>query len=433
MFPRPRISSRTGRLGVGLVAFVLANLTLVARAGLEWRVSVKIILDADDRRPCNGDPHDTDCRRHTDDLIYEMFEDVSAHVLSSRGYSVRVTEIVPLWGVSQWFNAPVTGATNHDLRAAAMAAPGTYAYRTNAINVYILNTREPGGGVCSFNSSTDPGQDDIIILGQTGSLSVTMHELGHYFGLCHTPGCGLSEPDASTPFTAGDEVAAHAIRDTLPDNRCWDSPESIALMSFGACQIGQGCLTLTADQCADLGGTYAGPGTVCNPSGSLGVCMTVNCTDNDPPFLYLSTEAACSSFGEFFFGVGSRSDFYTTQLSPGQRQQVDDVFENLMSYHWNSDHQHLTPDQLDRMADISNRVQSRVCSGRTHFVDAAASSAGNGDRHTPFRTVAAGHSAAATSGTSDVLLIRSGSYDEAVTLRGPLEVRATRGPVIIGD
>lgn len=190
-----------------------------AEAQLVWRVSVKFILNANGNRPATGN-----CNT---DAEVEAQIDLGNEVLEAygRGYSLQLTEIVDLSGVSQWYSSTINSANRDNLEAAAIASPTTYAWRSNAINIYING--DDGSGICSF-----PGSGAIIFLGQGIRTTTFIHEIGHYFNLCHTQGCpcGSCDPDETgechtTP--GNDELA-----DTPPDLECW-TQDDIAMNFYG--------------------------------------------------------------------------------------------------------------------------------------------------------------------------------------------------------
>lgn len=380
---------------------------IVAEAQLQWRVSVKVILDGNNSRfaeVCNGgtnsgnpcDP-DVDCTGgvcivdtcvggtndgldcdqdvqcpddgpndkgdcvgdlNTDAEIQDVIDRANAIMDvygRGRGYRYVLSEpIIDLAGVSQWFNGAI-GATTHDgLEAAAEADPVTYAYRSNAINLYILGT--VGSGWCSIPEADDGfGDDDsdIIIIGQNlASPRTPAHELGHYLDLCHVAGCpcsgcGIGDCDACNCAVPNDDF----VDDTLPNMACWDQ-NAIATNNFGG---------LTYDQ-----------------------------------------------------------------LNAAQQQQVDFTFFNLMANRFSRER--LTPDQLDKMTDASNGVRNNMATGHTRFVDNT-NIGGTGTSTDPYESVALGLGAA---NSGDIVLIRSGSYDETPTINQPVFLRATRGNAIIG-
>ena len=118
-----------------------------------------------------------------------------------------------------------------------------------------------------------------------------------------------------------------------------------------------------------------------------------------------------------------------TNLNGGQQFFVDATWLNVMSYH--SPGVRFTDDQLDVMTDNSNAGRFPVVTGRTRFVNRNGN-AGNqqGTSALPFVTVLGGINAA-TDG--DIVLIRSGSYNDPNTYTRPMTFRATRGEVTIGQ
>jgi hypothetical protein len=117
-----------------------------------------------------------------------------------------------------------------------------------------------------------------------------------------------------------------------------------------------------------------------------------------------------------------------TNLNGGQQFFVDNTWLNVMSYH--SPGIRFTDDQLDVMADNSNAGRITVATGRTRFVNRFGN-AGNqqGTSAQPFVTVLGGVNAAID---GDIVLIRTGNYNEPRTYTKPVTFRATRGEVNIG-
>jgi len=183
-----------------------------AIAQLQWRVSVKFILDAGGNRPANG-PINTNAE-------VQAYIDTANTLLAGygRGYRFNLTEIVDLPGVSQWFDVNVV-ANRGPLETAALADPTTYAWRTDAINVYI-NGHCCSGAVCAF-----PPGSHLIFFSQASPITLMLHEIGHYFNLCHTHGCPNGPCDMGP---AGDDD----IDDTIGDKQCW-TQDDIAMNAFG--------------------------------------------------------------------------------------------------------------------------------------------------------------------------------------------------------
>ncbi len=197
-------------------ALSTAALAVPAIADLEWRVSVKIFLDANGNRPVG--------ELGTDAQVQGQFSLGNAALAATgRGYQLRLTEIVELNDLADWFTRDIF-AFKDALEQAAEANPAEFAWRENAINVYINGFAGPG--VCSFPN------DEVIFLGQEARSTSIMHEIGHFYALCHTQGCacGSCDPQANGEChtTPGDD----SIADTLPDLECFDR-DDIANFTFG--------------------------------------------------------------------------------------------------------------------------------------------------------------------------------------------------------
>jgi hypothetical protein len=129
--------------------------------------------------------------------------------------------LLTLTGVSQWYNVQARNNSNKlVLQAAARTNSSLYAYRNNAINVYVVNDIS---GVCSF-----PPGDDIVLVGANAYRTLLLHECGHFFNLRHThnterfenfDGSTCTNADPCTCFRAfeGDD----GVADTPLDNQCF--------------------------------------------------------------------------------------------------------------------------------------------------------------------------------------------------------------------
>ena len=113
-----------------------------------------------------------------------------------------------------------SAAAAASLESAAMADVNSYAWRQNRINIYFNGAG--GGGWCSF-----PESDEVILIGNATSTadgSRILHEIGHFFNLCHTQGCSCGSCGTGTGTCTtipGDD----GLDDTLPDLSCWTRDE----------------------------------------------------------------------------------------------------------------------------------------------------------------------------------------------------------------
>jgi len=125
-------------------------------------------------------------------------------------------------------------------------------------------------------------------------------------------------------------------------------------------------------------------------------------------------------------------------LTGAQREQVDDEFFNVMSYHdavnKNTTENRLGEAQLDREADEANSDRAAFVTGRTIFTSVGGLDALPGTQSFfPKKTVGGAVAAASASGT-DIVLFRAGHYPGAVTVSKPVTFRATRvGSAFLGD
>lgn len=226
-------------LSTAAMILVIAALPLHSRAQgvINIRVSYKVILNpADGTRPIlRGTTTVTDA--HITTAINAMNALLQTYL---RGYRIQLVGTITnvggmgdTTGPSRWyntdfFNAPDAITLRNQMEAAAMS-DARYAWNANALNIYINNGT--AGGLCSI-----PGNGNIIIVGG-GAANVgatQLHEIGHFFGLCHTQGCNCGcGPCGGCPSSAGCTTPGDdGMADTLPDLACW-TQDQIARNSFG--------------------------------------------------------------------------------------------------------------------------------------------------------------------------------------------------------
>lgn len=220
---------RTQIIGVlaalGLCAFIGAP----ARANpyIIIRLSYKIVVSpVDGTRPLNDWSHPEN-GTVTDQAIKDVTTSMNTMLATyGRGYRYQVIGIQNVGGIgdttgpSKWFNQPPEGFKpdwQQTMDGEAHANKALYKWDDNAINIYSVNAIH--GGAAPF-----PGSYDLVAIGGatvTYDL-LTIHELGHFFNLCHTQGCGINDGDG-----LDDGVA-----DTILDGSTWDSEDKIAQHNF---------------------------------------------------------------------------------------------------------------------------------------------------------------------------------------------------------
>lgn len=338
-----------------LILIVLMSWAAAARADgfILLRVSYKVILNPADGSLPQG---------FSDAAIDESIDEMNAFLDTyHRGYRfVRVDPIQRVGNVggfdrpnpSHYFgiNMLEEHGERANMQADALQFPQPYQWNQNAINIYINEANT--GGTCARPSEL------LIVIGgsSSGTGFLHLHEIGHFFDLCHTQGCSCGCCEADQTGECHTVPGSDGIEDTLPDLACWDR-DDIAQNSFG----------------------------------------------DD----YLS-------------------------LPPEQREQVDDVFLNIMSYHRSGCGQgaavaRLTEKQLDRWTDTANGPRVATRDGRTYFVQAGAGGSQNGSSTNPFDLVAEGRNAA--NGGGDIVMIRGGVYPENLTFSTPVTLRTPRGSI----
>lgn len=371
---------------VALIAVVTPSSVL---AQLEWRVSVKFILNDEGVRPGEVGNPDPNCESLDGSVIscasevHEKFDFANAALGAlGRGYRFRVTEIANVGGLEDYFDcADCEGNGGYDSVRAEVddlvrSDPERFHFRDDALNIYIHN-RDIGGRSATRN----PGAPaPVVLIGQKqgGGFVRPFHEMGHALGLCHTHGecanCNEASDDGDCEVLGDD-----CIDDTLPDNQRCGGDNELALHHFGRPYVELSCSE--RKQIID-------------------VLFNVMSYHKDDGW-----ESRCDA-----------ADFVPVDCSA---LSPPDVCRHRLS-----------SDQLDRIADRSNAFWPQIVNGRTVFVDDDSPSwFPDGSSTEPFPEFEDGLDAA---DSGDIVLMRSGSYfttrallDQRVTLR------ASRGNAII--
>lgn len=153
----------------------------------------------------------------------------------SRGYRLVLVDPVTLVGVlgetarpypGHYYASSITSLPRLEMESDATANPQLWAWNFGAINIYINHA--PGQGFRGLLCSHPESQILVIDDFHAGSERAYIHMLGHYFGLCHTHGCGCNCPPDDCEDSESD-----GISDTLPDGPNWDI-DDLAFLNFGA-------------------------------------------------------------------------------------------------------------------------------------------------------------------------------------------------------
>ncbi len=258
------------------------------------------------------------------------------------------------------------------IEAAAEAAPAQFFWRLDAVNIYIISSYNGGGAGAAIPSGEPLGGEIVVYSVDLPESLDTLwpHEIGHHWDLYHT-------------------FDDDGVGDTEPD----PSPF----------------------QCIDR--------MQCPEGGTEECCCATKIANLDQ----------------------------ASQDSGWTQEQYDYLRWNIMSYYGSPDcdpadritfdNMIMTPGQLDRWSDGMRQFHAGESSGHTYFVDLRNVS-GQSDGYSrawpnpiqlgPYPTVAAGVDRA-DAGGGDIVLIRGGSYNEALPISKPVVLRGSGGSVIIGE
>ncbi|MEO1654022.1 MAG: T9SS type A sorting domain-containing protein [Bacteroidota bacterium] len=196
-----------------LILVLVGNESLWAQGIITIDISYKIILNpANGQRP-NGVTN-ADIRQNVDDMNAQMDT-------YWRGYRFNLVEILEIGGTgdftgpSKWYNTNFSSTNSFE--SDATSSPTAYRWRNNSINFYI--NQGESSAICSF-----PPDGNAIILGGGSDYYPDrhIHEMGHYFDLCHTQGCpcgGCTDGETGQCHTT---PGNDKVGDTLEDLACWD-------------------------------------------------------------------------------------------------------------------------------------------------------------------------------------------------------------------
>lgn len=202
---------------------LFTSIDLVGQSIINIRLSYKVIVNDAGNRPSNA----------TDENIQAIVDSMNQLMASYwRGYRFQLIEVEEVGGLNslptEWYytNFVAEDCENckDDFEDEAKDNPDVYKWSDSAINIYInLGTT---GGICSSAG------EDVIIVGDLlpQYYYIHLHEIGHYYYLCHTQGCccggcGNCGGDGVWLFGGceggGTDSDTDLLDDTIQDDACW--------------------------------------------------------------------------------------------------------------------------------------------------------------------------------------------------------------------
>ena len=196
--------SIVARAGLWCLAGSLLVAWSLPAAEPEVRLSFKFILNSSGNRPATGNIN-TDAE--IDEQVTRANEIYAEYISEFRHLRYEVLNVS---GQSAYYLNDASEADRDEIRNAAIANPGAFYWRNNAINIYITGAND--SAISKF-----PPDNDIIILCQGIYDPTVAHEVGHSLNLLHTH----------------QDSGADGCSDTLDDNSDWTSKDQMAQNSYG--------------------------------------------------------------------------------------------------------------------------------------------------------------------------------------------------------
>jgi len=210
------------------ITTIVLMLAVNPSAGQTVKLSFILILDSLDNRPSYATEQWIDSRM-----------DFANQTLSTSGRGLKFERLstdsiggtANLQITADWLRVPTSQLEN--LEAAAEANPSGFLWREDAINIYV---NEPLTGTSTARcSSPDPETDEAILFNRAATVATLLHEVGHFFNLKHTHGCGGCGGSSCAGVDCVDVTTAVSdeVEDTLPDSPCCNTIDALSTFNFG--------------------------------------------------------------------------------------------------------------------------------------------------------------------------------------------------------
>jgi choice-of-anchor C domain-containing protein len=166
------------------------RVTEIPAGGPVARVSVKRVVGP------SGTPHP----RWSEATVENLLAEQNAYFGAASGLTFVLDEIVDVVDPrlpTPWYDMDIVATPWGTFEVAAEADPCAFAWRTDAINLYLVGSLTASfgtlGGICSFPVASPSGDDLVILAPSPPAIAAVWtegrmlaHEFGHYFSLTHT-------------------------------------------------------------------------------------------------------------------------------------------------------------------------------------------------------------------------------------------------------
>ncbi len=459
-------------------------------------VSVKMILHPSDGLRPRRNPSNT-ATRITDAEIETAIADANTFLASyGRGYRLRVVETLTIGGLNQSRGNSLKTEPGYYAVQTSDSAPLTFYYpngtsgplidvldqnarsttdtktafkwNENAVNIFVPSGWGGGGGIF-------PANGNAAGFGYFEGW-LFLHELGHYYNLNHTFEDDVTDTVTDKISYGRDHLAyelynapyanLNATQQTAvnnnsgADNRAriiygvfyssLTDPQKAVVdgtptqANLSSTLYGTTYSNLTATQKAKVDRHLTNPDYVSIDQDSIAVRVFTQLYGNITAAQRNAVDTEYRRRNRNALSAANGLGNSYAALSAWEKEYIDDVFLNLMSYYdpynRNTTTTRLTELQLDRWTNVANVQRRETVTGRTLFVGGTQTdaSAPLGSSTKPYLNITSayfntgGSDIILNPAGGDILLFRPGTYYAPAVMNKPLTLRATRnGPVTI--